>query len=114
MVKPVNPVDSNQILEVLNESTASLREAIADQEQWQKISEKLIIPMFNVIKATILQLPTVRAFSGAEEYGYWEPGLGLKVRCSCCKNDTLGGKTNFCPNCGIPMKEKQDVLARLQ
>lgn len=114
MVKPVNPVDSNQVLEVLNESAASVREAVADQEEWQKISEKLIIPMFNVIKATILQLPIVRAFSGTEEYGYWEPGLGLKVRCSCCKKETPGSKTNFCPNCGMPMKEKQDVLARLQ
>ena len=48
-----------------------------------------------------------------EDYGYWMPGSGLKVKCSSCKEETYGGKTKFCPHCGIEMKEKNDVLARL-
>lgn len=70
--------------------------------------------MINVINAAALQLPTVKAYKDIEEYGYWMPGSGLKVKCSSCKEETYGGKSNFCPNCGIAMKEKNDVLARLQ
>lgn len=113
MVNLINPVDRNLILEIITESTSSLREAVADQEQWEKISEKLVIPLLNVIKAAIIQLPTVRAFSDAKDYGYWMPGSGLKVKCSSCQEETYGGKTKFCPHCGIEMKEKKDVLARL-
>ena len=39
--------------------------------------------------------------------GRWEQdGTGLYARCSVCKERTyLGGRQNYCPNCGAKMDE---------
>ena len=113
MVNIINPVNVNDILAVLNETRASLREVIEEKPDQKEVIERIVIPMINVIQATALQLPTVKAYKDIEDYGYWMPGSGLKVKCSSCKEETYGGKTKFCPHCGIEMKEKKDVLARL-
>jgi len=36
--------------------------------------------------------------------GYIDTCRGYVAKCSCCKEDTVGGG-NFCPNCGADMRE---------
>ena len=115
MVKPINPVDSNALLAILQESRESIKEVLVESPQWKEPIEKIIIPMLNILTASVIQLPTVNTFCDKETIGYWEPIKGsLKSKCSVCQGETYDGKPPFCSHCGTAMKEKKDVLARLQ
>lgn len=37
--------------------------------------------------------------------GYIDTRRGYVAKCSCCKEDTVGGG-NFCPNCGADMRKE--------
>ena len=113
MINVIKPVNVNDILAVLNETRASLRETIEKQPDQKEVIEQIAIPIINTIQTTVFRLPTVKAHKDIEDSGYWMLGRGLNVKCSSCKAESYGGRTKFCPHCGIPMKEKKDVLERL-
>ena len=115
MVTVIHPVDSNALLAILQESRESIKEVLTESPQWKEPIEKIIIPMLNILAASVIQLPTVSTFCDKETIGHWEPTKGsIKNKCSICQGETYDGKPPFCSHCGAAMKEKQDVLARLQ
>ena len=114
MVNIVNPVDSNSILLILQETRNTVKDILTESPQWEEPITKIIVPMLNILTASVVQLPTVNAVGQSRLVGYWEFAGGLKNKCSHCKGETYDGKPPFCSHCGAAMEEKKDVLARLQ
>ena len=110
---PIKPISSSDIIKLLKEYQRRLLERATDEELVKAVQDTYITLLDNLM-ADIRKLPTVNAFAKSQNYGYWEPAGGLSLKCSSCKQTSLSGKTAFCPHCGIPMGDKEDVLARLQ
>lgn len=118
----IRPIDGNLVADMLlnkrNEMTKILEAGKFESgdslmEDDILILEECYIPLIDEIIKFVFQMPTIRAYNDVDEYGYWEPATGLKMKCSSCHEESYSGRSNFCPHCGIPMKEKRDALARL-
>ena len=110
---PIKPINSSDTIKLLKEYQQRLLEQAIDEETVKAVQDTYITLLDNII-TDIRKLPTVRAFDKTNDNAYWEPAVGLSLKCSSCGQNSLSGKTAFCPHCGTPMGDKEDVLARLQ
>ena len=110
VVTPIKPIDSNKVLEILEKAKADIPRTIVDESNWEEAMEDIL----KEVAVFIMRLPTIHVGYVINTYGYWMPGAGMKVKCSNCMAGSYDDKAHYCPNCGVPMKEKQDVLAQLQ
>ena len=110
---PIKPINSSDVIKLLKDYNARIVNQATDEETRQFIDETYST-LLNNIMVDIRKLPTVRAFDKTNDNAYWEPAVGLSLKCSSCGQNSLSGKTAFCPHCGTPMGDKEDVLARLQ
>ena len=110
---PIKPINSSDVIKLLKDYNARIVNQATDEETRQFIDETYST-LLNNIMIDVRKLPTVRTFDKTDDNAYWEPAVGLSLKCSSCGQNSLSGKTAFCPHCGIPMGDKEDVLARLQ
>ena len=121
-INMVKPVDGNLITDMLLDRRNRMAKMLEtnkfeDGEPLTKsesaILEEGYIPLIDEIIKFIFQLPAIRAYNNVDDYGYWMPAAGLKMKCSSCHEESYSGRSKFCPHCGVPMTEKKDVLERL-
>ena len=110
VVTPIKPIDGNKVLEILENAKANISRTIVDESNWEKTVEDIL----KEVAVFVMRLPTIHVGNVINTYGYWIPGTIMKVKCSNCMAESYDDKAHYCPNCGVPIKEKQDVLARLQ
>lgn len=110
VVTPINPIDGNKVLEILENAKADIPRTIVDESNWKEAMEDIL----KEVAVFVMRLPTIHVENVTNTYGYWMRGTGMNVKCSNCMAGNYSSTARYCPNCGVPMKEKQDVLARLQ
>ena len=109
VVTPINPIDGNKVLEILENAKADIPRTIVDESNWKEAMEDIL----KEVAVFVMRLPTIHVGNVTNTYGYWMPGTGMKVKCSNCMAGSYDDKAHYCPNCGVPMEDKNNAMARL-
>lgn len=109
VVTPIKPIDSNKVLEILEKAKADIPRTIVDESNWEEAMEDIL----KEVAVFVMRLPTIHVGNVINTYGYWIPGTIMKAKCSNCMTESHNDKARYCPNCGIPMEDKNNAMARL-
>ena len=109
VVTPINPIDSNKVLEILEKAKSDMQQTIIDESNWKETIEDIL----NEITVFVMRLPTIYVGAVINTSGYWMQGTGIKVKCSNCRAESYDEQAHYCPNCGVHMEDKNNAMVRL-